>query len=161
MDNKILSEIVVQLLGFGVVFLVLKKFAWSSIMGGIETRRRSIENSLLDIEKKKKELIDAEKEYRAKIEHIEQEARAKIQEAAEQGAALGRDIQAKAKADADKMIDRAKAELTNELAQARLALRDDIVNLSGLMTEKVLKEKLDPQAHAKLVDRFISEIGKS
>lgn len=158
---QILSEIIVQLLGFGVVFLVLKKFAWSAIMGGIETRRKTIETSLSDIEKKKLGLIEAEREYRAKIENIEQEARAKILEAAEQGNALARDIQSKAKADADKMIERAKAELANDVAQAKLTLRNEIVGLSGLMTEKVLKEKLDAKEHAKLVDRFISEIEKA
>src|SRR5687768_17350975 len=104
--NPILSEIAVQILGFVIVFFVLKKLAWSKLLGAVDARRKSIDDAFQDIENKKHAIDSLEKEYRQKIETIEQEARAKIQEAANQGLVLAKEIQDKARVDAQKMIDR-------------------------------------------------------
>jgi F-type H+-transporting ATPase subunit b len=159
-NNHILSEIIVQILGFAVVFWVLKSVAWSKLLGSIDARRKTIEDAFADIEKRKEAADALERDYRTRLERIEQEARAKIQEAAAQGAALSKDIQDKARIDAQRLVDRAQEEIRQDLAKARLSMRDDMVELSGLLTEKILKEKLDDAQHKKLVDRFIHEIEK-
>ena len=49
MENKqILSEIIVQILGFGVVFLILKNFAWGKLLGALDARRKKIEDAFFD-----------------------------------------------------------------------------------------------------------------
>lgn len=159
-NNRILSEIIVQVLGFGVVFLVLKQVAWSKLLGSIDARRKAIEDSFADIERRKAAADAIERDYRARIERIEQEARQKIQEAADQGAKLSKDLQDKARAEAQKLVERAQEEIRHDIAQAKLSLRDEMVELSGLLTEKVLKERLDDAQHKKLVDQFIREMEK-
>ena len=159
-NSQILKEVAVQILGFGVVFLILKKFAWSGLLGVIDARRKKIEQGFKDIEDQKKGLENLEKEYRTRLENIEQEARTKIQEAANVGVALAKDIQEKARHDAQKLIDRAKSEIDQDIEKAKLGFRDDIVALSSLMTEKILREKIDAREHEKLVDRFIKDLEK-
>ena len=159
MDNShIIKEIIVQMLGFGIVLLVLRKFAWKNLLGMIDTRRKKIEDEFKGIEEQKKSLEALEKDYRGRIERIEQEARVKIQEAANIGLALAKDIQDKARQDAEKMVSRAQAEIEQDIARAKLTLRNQIVELSGLMTEKIIREKLDAKEHEKLVDKFIKEL---
>ena len=161
MDNSaILKEVLVQIIGFGVVFFVLKKFAWNSLLGMIDTRRKTIEEEFASIERIKKGLEDSEKEYKRRLEHIEQEAREKIQEASNIGMALAKDIQEKARADAQKTLDRSRAEIEQEIAKARLSMRNDIVEISGLIAEKVLREKMDAGEHEKMVNKFIHELEK-
>jgi F-type H+-transporting ATPase subunit b len=161
MDNKqILSEIVVQILGFLLVFWLLRAFAWKRLLEMIDARRKKIEDAFGDIEKRKQGLESLEKDYRGRLEHIEQEARAKIQEAGKQGMSLAKDIQDKAREEAHGMVERAKEEISREIVQARTSMRNEIVEISSLMTEKVLKEKLDAAAHQKLVDQFIREVEK-
>ena len=159
-NNRILSEIIVQILGFGVVFFVLKSVAWSKLLGSIDARRKAIEDSFADIEKRKAAADALERDYRTRLERIEQEARQKIQDAANQGAALAKDLQDKARIDAQKLIERAQEEIRQDIAKAKLSMRDDMVELSGLLTEKILQEKLDEGQHRKLVDQFIREIEK-
>lgn len=160
MNSKIISEIVVQILGFAIVFFVLRKFAWSSILGAIDARRKKVQDEFEGIEKQKKGLEALEKEYRQKLEHIEQEARVKIQEAANVGIALAKDIQDKARTDAEKLVARAQAEIDQDIAKAKISMRDQIVELSSLMTEKIIQEKMDAKEHEKLVDKFIKELEK-
>ncbi len=157
-NNRILAEIAVQILGFAVVFLVLRKFAWGQILGAIDKRRQTIEGAFADIERRKASLDALEKEYKARLEKIEQEARVKIQEAAAIGQTLARDIQERARQESQRLIDRAQGEIQQDLAKAKIAVRQEIVEVSRLMAEKVLKEKLDADGHKRLVDKFLVEL---
>ena len=161
MENiGILKEILVQIFGFVIVFLVLKKFAWKGLLGAIDARRGKIEAEFKGIEDHKASLAKLEKDYRARLDHIEQEGRAKIQEAANVGVALARDIQDKARQDAQKMIDRAQAEITQDIAKAKITMRAELVELSSLIAEKVIREKLDAKEHDKMVEQFMKELEK-
>ena len=155
-----LPEMVTQLLGFLIVFFILKKFAFASILGIIDARRKTIEDEFAGLEQKKKELEGLDKEYRARLEHIEQEARERIQEASKIGMELAKDIQDKARQDTQKLFDRTKAEIEQDIVKARLSMRNEIVEISSLMTEKIIREKLDAREHEKMVDKFIKELEK-
>ena len=71
-----------QVVSFSIVALLLKRFAYKPILAVLEDRRRRIEEGLLNAEKIKKELAEAQKRYA--------------------------EILAKANADAQKMIDEAQ-----------------------------------------------------
>ncbi len=58
------------------------------------------------------------------------------------------------------MFDRARSEIEKDIAQARLQIRDEVVGLSGLMTEKIIRQKLNEAEHKKLVEQFIKEMEK-
>lgn len=162
MENNapILKEIAVQILGFAVVFFVLKKLAWKNLLGAIDARREKIEKGFADIDSQKKRLEEMEAEYKKRLERIEADARIRIQEAANAGSAVARDIQEKARQDAEKMVERAKSEIQQDIAKAKLGLRDQLVDLSAMMTEKIVRQKLDSKEHEKLVDQFIKELEK-
>ena len=153
-----LPEMVTQLLGFLIVFFILKTFAFKSILGIIDARKKHIEDELTGVELKKKEIEGLEKEYRRRLEHIDEEARERIQEASKIGLTLAKDIQDKAKADVQKLFDRTHAELKQDITKARLSMRDEIVEISSLITEKILRERLDHKEQGKLVDKFIKEL---
>ena len=161
MENSgILKEILVQIFGFVVVFFVMKKFAWKGLLGAIDARRSKIEAEFKSIEDHKAGLAQLEKDYRARLDNIEQEGRVKIQEAANVGVNLARDIQDKARQDAQKMIDRAQAEIFQDIAKAKQTMRIELVELSGLIAEKIIREKLDAKEHEKLVSQFMADLEK-
>ncbi|MEI8345092.1 MAG: F0F1 ATP synthase subunit B [Candidatus Omnitrophota bacterium] len=156
-NQQIFSEIIVQILGFGIVFWVLRQFAFGPLLGIIEKRKSSIEQTFARLEAKQAELGKLEADYRQRLEHIEQEARVKIQEAASEGLRVSRQMQEKARQDAQAMLERAKADIEQEIAKARVSLRDQIVELSSKLTEKVLRQKLGPADQKKLVDQFVKD----
>ena len=153
-----IPEMATQLLGFLIVFFILKKFAFASILGAIDARRSKIENEFADIEKKKKGLEELEKDYRLRLDKIEQEAREKIQDASKIGQNLAKDIQDAARLDAKRLFERTQADIEQEIAKGRLSLRNEIVEIATMMTEKVLREKLDAREQEKMVDKFLKEL---
>ncbi len=139
---------------------MLKKFAWKGLLGAIDERRHKIEAEFKGIEEHKASLAKLEKDYRARLENIEQEGRVKIQEAANVGVALARDIQDKARQDAQKIIDRAQGEISQDIAKAKITMRTELVELSSLIAEKIIREKLDAKEHDKLVGQFMKDLEK-
>lgn len=155
-----IPEILTQLLGFLIVFWVLKTFAFKSILGIVDARRKKIEDEFTGIEHKKQNLEGLEKEYKLKLDTIEDQARQRIQEAANVGVALARDIQDKARQDAQKLVERAHAEIAQDIAKAKVTMRSELVELSALISEKIIREKLDSRDHDKLVDQFLKDLEK-
>lgn len=161
MDNKqILSEIIVQISGFLIVFWILKKFAWSKLLGFIDDRRKKIGDEFAAIELKKKEIEAIQADYQNRLRNIEQEARTLIQEATQRGILLSKEIEEKAKGDAEKLLERAKEEIEQTMRKAKAQMRDEIIDFSALLTEKVIAKKMDPQEHNRLVNEFIKDLEK-
>ena len=164
MDLKVivqaLPEIATQRVAFLIACWILKRFAFGPLLGVIDARRKKIEDEFTGIESKKKNLDGLEKEYKLKLEKIEDQARLRIQEAANVGVALARDIQDKARQDSQKMIDRAHAEIAEDIAKAKVTMRGELVELSALISEKIIHEKLNAQEHERLVDQFLKDLQK-
>ena len=151
---------VTQLLGFLIVFFILKKYAFGPVLGILDARRRKIEQEFASIEKQKSDAANLEKEYRSRLDRIEQEARERIQEASKISEGLARDIQERARLDAQRISERTKADIEQEVMKARLSMRNEIVEISSLITEKILREKLDAREQEKLVNQFVKELEK-
>ena len=143
-----------------IVFFVLKRFAFKSILGIVDQRRKKIEDEFSGLEHRKRGLEELEKDYCLKLEKIEDQARLRIQEAADVGVALARDIQDKARQDAQKMVERSHAEIAQDIAKARLTMRGELVELSALISEKIIRERLDATEHERLVDQFLRDLQK-
>ena len=53
-----------------------------------------------------------------------------------------------------------KLEIAQEIMKGRVAMRNEIVEISSMITEKILREKLDAREHEKLVEKFVKELEK-
>lgn len=159
-ENIHLSEVVVQLLAFLIVFFTLKKFAWKPILALIKARRERFESEWGVIEKSKREVAALEKDYRAHLQRIEEEARAKMQEAIQEGRRLAREIQEKARLESQESFEKAKASLELEVQKARLTLRKEIADLSIQVAEKILTEKMDTAQQEKKALEILGELEK-
>lgn len=158
--QQALPEILTQLLGFLIVFWILKTYAFGAILKTIDARRAKIEAEFKSIEQTRHTLSGLEAEYKKRIDRIEEEARAKIQEASRIGTELARDIQQKAREDAEKLMHRAQQDIAHDLAKAKIELREQVVEISMMAVEKVVRDKVDAAGHKKLVEKFIEEAGR-
>ena len=82
---QILAQFVVNILAFFLLLLILKKFAWGSLLKLIDERRQKIASEFELIEQTQQELAKLKADYQKQIDRIEEEARAKIQQAVDQG----------------------------------------------------------------------------
>ena len=145
-------------LSFLAVLFILAKFAWKPILNGLKEREASIADSLNEAKKTREEIAA----MNARNEDLMREAREEREVLLKEA----RDIRDKeiatakerAKAEGDAMLARAREDIRNEKNAAIAEMKNEVAQLSILVAERILKEKLgDPAAQKTLVDKVMAE----
>ena len=148
-----------QTIIFLVVLFVLGKFAWKPILGALQSREDSIDEALKSAEKAKEDMANLKTDN----EKLLAEAKLERDKMLKAAAKLGEDLKDQAKEDArligDKMIDDAKASIESEKNDAIKEIKDQVVELSIQITEKLLKKNLsDDKSQQELIKGYMKDI---
>jgi F-type H+-transporting ATPase subunit b len=152
-------EVIVSLISFLVLFFVLAKFAFPPITGMLEKRSETIRESL---ERSEQTRVEAERlldEYKVRMA----EARGDAAKVIEQGRAVAEkmkeDIVAKAREESEAMIAKARETIESEKRAAMAELKASVADLSVAVAGKLIGEKLKPEDHYRLIERYVAEVG--
>ncbi|HNV86498.1 MAG TPA: F0F1 ATP synthase subunit B [Candidatus Omnitrophota bacterium] len=160
MSDSLIREIIVQLAGFVVAFWILKRFAWKPILALLDERKRRIAEGFDDLEKSKAELEKLRNEYQARLDRIEDECRLKIQEAIAEGKKDAQGIREKARNEAGQILAKAQNDIELEVDKATVEMKEKMVNLVILSTERLLKREMSKETQKTLVSGILTELEK-
>ena len=131
-----------MLIGFGILFFLLSKFAWKPILGALKEREASIDESLRQAEKaraemsklvaKNEELLNQAKEERNKILHDAREAAEKVKA----------DILEKAGKEAEEKLKQALREIDTQKKAAIVEVKNTVGLMALEIAEKVIRKEL-------------------
>lgn len=152
------TTIIVQLLSTGVLFFIFKKYLWIPVQNYFAKRADFIEGTVNEakvMNDKAKDLMEESEEqarqaavqYREIVELAKEDAlktKATIQEEAQQ--------EYKAK------IDQARREIETEKAQAKAAMKQEIVEVAIEVATKVMNKEMDTKTNKALVEDFVEEV---
>lgn len=155
-----LGQIISQVVGFGIVLLILRQFAWGPILALLDERRDKIKGEFDEIENQRQSVTADRAQLDERLRGIEQEAREKIQAGVAEGEKVGNEIKTKARQEAQGILQRAEEQMQRDREKAQVALRNETVAMVLAATEKLLQEKLDPEAHKGRVESFIDSLDK-
>jgi len=153
------GTVIWMLIGFLTVFFLLKKFAWKPVLNALKQREDSIENALraADAAKKDMERLNADNEKI--IAAAKQERDRIIKEARELKETIVIDAKEHASSEAQKLIETARKNIKAEKETAIKQISDHVAQLSVLISEKLLQEKLsDTKEQKDLIDRLLREV---
>lgn len=145
-------------IGFLLLVGILHKLAWGRLLGAIDARRLAIKTEIEAAEAQRAEAERQRKDYESRMAKIEAEARAKVAEAVTDGQRIAAEIKEQTRLEAADMISKAEERIRIEQAQALIALRDDVVRLTMMATEKVVMESMDGERHERMIRDFLKEI---
>ena len=151
-------QLITNILGFLILFWGLKRFAWGPILGLLEERRERIRKDFGAAEEARKNAEALRADYDGKLKEIDAMGRKRIEEATREALRLGAEMKEKARQESNAIIEKAQADIERERAKARVALRDDMVQMVMLSVEKVLKERVTSSKQEQLVSKFIDEL---
>ena len=150
--------IIVQAIGFAIVFWVLKKYLFGPLTKVIEERREHIRTQLEDVESGKEEMRARKTEYDRRLGEIETEGQRIMNERIKE-AQVGI---AKLQADADRKNEEAKRKAFMDIEQERekvlLTLRQEVAELALDMSSRLIRKELDKNKHQELIAEFINEL---
>ena len=148
------------ILTFLLLLMVLAKFAWKPLLEMLDERQKSIDDSLLSAEKARLELAGINKESEAILSKSRTQAQTIVADAKSAADKLKEDIVSKAKEEADGQLKKAKNQISVEKDRALLEIRQEVVELSITVAEKIIKKNLSKDDNASIIEDSLNKLDK-
>lgn len=145
---------------FGVLLLVLKKFAWGPIVEGLEKREQRIAENIAAAEKANEDARLMLAEYERKLAASADEVRAILDEARRDAEHTQQEILAKARADAQAERDRALREIETAKDGALKELGERTADLAVELAGKIVGSRLNSGDHQRLIEEALTRFPK-
>ena len=155
-----LWQMAASLLNLLLLFLIIKKFLYNRVKKMLQDRQNTIDGNYEAAEKAKEEALSEKIAYEEKIKDAKEEAAQIIKSAANTAELRGERIVAEAKEKADGIVRRAETEAELELKKAEDRIKQEIVDVSALLAEKMLEREINADDHKAMIDSFIDGIGE-
>lgn len=152
-------NILVSLANLAILFFLVKKFLYKPVKNMLEKRRADIDKEYSDAENARAEAVRDREAYAEKLSGAKSEADAIISSAVSVAKARENEIVGDARKEAEGILHKAREDAELEMRRAESAIKDEIVDVSALLTEKLLEREINKDDHKELIDSFIEEIG--
>lgn len=146
------------IIAFGVLLILLGKFAWPAILGGLRERESTIEESMSRAENALAEAKRLQQDTDAQRQEAGRQAQAILREARDEATRMRESDVEKTKTDIAAMQARALADIEQQKTNALAELRSEVAALAIGAAEKILDERIDADKQSQLVDRFIADL---
>ena len=143
-----------------LIFLLVKKFLYKPVKKMLETRQNAIQSDYDAAENAKNQAIADKEAYEEKLQGAKAEADHVIKSAVNIAAEREKEIIEEAKMKADGIIRQAQTDAYLERKKAEDSIKKEIVEVSSLLTEKMLEREVTLDDHKKFIDSFIEGIGE-
>lgn len=150
----------IALANLTILFLLFKKFLFKPVKKVIALRREEIEKSYTEAEKSNRDAETNKLRWEQELNNAKEEAAQIIKSATNTAELRGERIVAEAKEKADGIVRRAETEAELELKKAEDRIKQEIVDVSALLAEKMLEREIKADDHKAMIDSFIDGIGE-
>lgn len=154
------TGLIFQFINFGILFVVLKKYAFPAILRLLENRRQQIEMGLREAAEAKKAKEQAEVERRQVLENARKEAEAVIESARLEARKEAERITAEAQAAASTKVTTAEQRIARASREARAELMNELGAVVATATAAVTREEVTPKADAAVIKRSLQEASR-
>jgi len=141
---------------FVVLLLVLWKFAWKPLAEGLDKRERRVADEIASAEQANLDAKQLLAQYQQKLAASEDEVREILERGRRDAEHLGRELIDKARAETEVEKQRALREIETATAGAIKELADRSASLAVELAGKIVQTRLDPKAHARLIEEAVS-----
>ena len=154
-------QILISLANLLLLFLLLKKFLYKPVMKMLDERRAQIEKDYSDAAEAKQSAETKDAELTERLAGAKAEAESIVKEAADIAKARGDKIVEEARATADGIIRQAEEDAELERKRVGETIKEQIVDVSTALAEKMLEREVNADDHKALIDDFIDKIGEN
>jgi F-type H+-transporting ATPase subunit b len=147
-----------QCISFGIVAILLNKFAYKPILNVLEERRERIQEGLANAEKIKGQLAESQQRYQEILTKANAEAQKMIEEARQSATALADKRSQQAIAEAEQILAKAREASKVEHDRVLTELKREVGRLVIETTTKVTGKILTPQDRERIAEETIQQV---
>lgn len=146
-----------QVVNFGILFFLLRRYAYGPMLEFLEKRSERIDKGLKDAEVASAKLIALEEKEKQVLAAARTEARAIL--SASEAAAKKRDAERMVETEAKtkQFLDEARVKIDEEKQKVLTEAKKEIAEVVALSVEKILKEKVDAVKDKELINKMSHE----
>jgi F-type H+-transporting ATPase subunit b len=154
-----LSEIILVLVIFGILFFLIRKFVVPQFESTFAARRDAIEGGIARAEQAQAEAAAALANYHAQLADARGEAGQIREEARAEAQRIVEDLRTQAQTESARIIARGEEQLAVQRSQVVRELRGEIGTLAVELAEKIVDQTLSDDARVRAtVDEFIADL---
>jgi F-type H+-transporting ATPase subunit b len=143
---------------FGILYFMLRKWAFPAILGAVEKREKALEDALASAKRDRDEAQKLLDEHRRQIEAARGDAQKLIAEGRAVAEKMRNDLVEQTRHEQQGILERARHEIDAEKERALAQLRREAVNLAIAGASKVIEENLDNTKNRELVESFLASL---
>lgn len=152
------AEFIPALIAFLVIWLIMAKLAWPSILGMMEKRQQKIQDNLDSAEKSKAKAAAEAQSYEDKLVEANHKAEEIISAAKKEAEEERSQILAKAQHEASDIIAKAHGAVDSERRKATIELSSSVVDLSVEIASKIIGNDLTEDQQRRLAEKYLAEV---
>lgn len=161
LDKQTLISMVILLVNVIILALVLGKLLYKPVRQYMQKRTERIGNQLADARDKVAEAQALKTRYEDKMREISAERAALLEAARLEAAERSRKMMEETQLEAESIKQHAQQSIQLEKERLTRESRRYIVDISLLMTEKLVRKNIDEETHSRLFDEALAEIGET
>ncbi|MDY4522822.1 MAG: F0F1 ATP synthase subunit B [Atopobium sp.] len=152
------AEFIPALIAFLIIWIVLAKLVWPSVLGMMQKRQQQIQDDLDAAEQSKTAAEKARQEYEAGIADAKREADEIIAQAKFDAEAERTRVMDKARTDAAAIVAKAHDTVDAERKKAMIELSTSVVDLSVEIASKIIGGALSEDDQRRLAEKYLEEV---
>lgn len=149
------ATILGQAISFVLFVWFCMKYIWPPIISAIETRQKEIKQSLINSRKAQDELCILQKKIDQNIIEAKEKASNILNEANKQKVLILEEAKKNALEESKKILANTQSEIEIAVIHARKNLHKEVVDLSILMAEKIIKKNVSKDENQNLLDELV------
>lgn len=154
-----LWQILISLANLVILFLIIKKFLFKPVKKMLAKRQSDMESQYSAAKQAKDTALADKQAWEQKLQNANEEADSIIQTAASKAQIRGDKIVSDAREKADGIVRQAQTAAKLERKKADDEIKKEIVDISAVLTEKMLGREINTQDHRAMIDSFIEGLG--
>lgn len=149
--------ILVQLCATLVLFLLLKKLAWTPVRNMMQKRADYEQGKLAEADAKLKEADAFREEAEGSISAAKEEAKKIVESGRKEGQKIKEEMIEEANREKEELTQKAHKEIQKEREEMEEEIHKQIVDVAMVAAEKLLNEKMDEEKDRKFIEDFLKE----
>lgn len=148
-------------IAFGILFLVLWRFAWPVILKSVDSRADLIDKGVEYAQDAKAQLDNARREAESYLNDARRQQAEILREADKMKTQIIEEARSAAQTEAKKVMDAAKVSIEQERKQAEQQFRNEVSSFALDIAQKVVRNQMkDEKAQEQLVNTLLDEMEK-
>jgi F-type H+-transporting ATPase subunit b len=148
------------ILTFGVLVLLLRKYAWGPLLAALDRREKMIAGAVDDARKAREELERVKVDSAQVLTEARKEAETIVSRARADSAVLRDELRKKAADEAAGIVTNAERRIQQETAKAIQQIRAETVDLSLAIASKILQRNVSKEDNERLIADVVNSLEK-